>query len=277
MVEGAWDMITEKVLDQETQGWNGGAVTQSTTQATGYYLSLEEMSADLTAAYTNLAAANADFAGVAPVSTAFMNAVLQGVAIRNPYTETATDSVTTGSVNLWFDDNLHASKYGSYLAGLTLFHTLTGIDPRALGAGDRVAADLDIDPATAVALQDVASATANLDPSYHWTAPGIVTDFGGTNVAGTLATAGAFTFVDGTYEDHTVSVAAANGNLGTLTAQVRSDGHAGQVNWLYTVDNQTVDALLATGQERTEYFTVTLADGHGSTSVEIIGVTLLGG
>ncbi|MRD46385.1 hypothetical protein GHT07_03790 [Caenimonas koreensis DSM 17982] len=275
MIAGAYDMITEKVL-QPNGAYTGGTVTQSTTQATAYYLTLEQMSADLASAYNHLATVNADFAGVAPVSTAFMNAVSQGLAIRDPYTETDTASVSTGKINLWFDDNLHASKYGSYLAGLTLFETITGLDARALGASDQVAADLGIDAATAVALQGVASATLGFNSLYHFTAPGVVTDLGNTMASATLAAAGAFTFVDPAYTAHSVSVSPQDGNLGTLQAVVRSDGHAGQVNWLYTADNAVVDPLLQAGEQRMDWFTVLLDDGHGHTSSEIIGISLQG-
>jgi VCBS repeat-containing protein len=278
MIAGAIDMITSKTLvtSGPDTGANGGtgAVTPSANQATAYYVNLEAMSADLTNAYTHLATVNPDFVGVAPVSTAFMNAVLEGLAVRDPYTEPSTASVTSGDINLWFDDNLHASKYGSYLAGLTLFETLTGMDARVLGAGDRVASDLGIDAATAVALQGVASATLGFDQSYHWTRPGAVTDLGGTDAAATLATAGAFTFIDPAYTAHMVTVQSQGGNLGTLTASVRSDGHSGQVNWLYTVDNQVVDPLLAAGEQRTDRFTLVLDDGHGHVSTEIVGVNL---
>ena len=103
-----------------------GVVTTTTTTAPEYYLSLEAMTADLRAAYEGLAAANPIFAGVAPVGAAFLAAVQNGTAIRDPY---APDAGTDGKVDLWWDDNLHASKYGSYLSGLTLFGTLTGLDP----------------------------------------------------------------------------------------------------------------------------------------------------
>ncbi|ROZ69407.1 Ig-like domain-containing protein [Ramlibacter sp. WS9] len=276
MIAGAWDMVTDKTL-QPSGAYTGGTISQSSTQATAYYLTLEAMSTDLTNAYTNLANVNTDFKGVAPVSTAFMAAVLDGLAIRDPYTETSTSSVSTGKVDLWFDDKLHASKYGSYLSGLVLLETLTGIDAQALGADDPVAQDLGIDAATAAALQKVASATLGFNQSYHWTGPDAVTDLGGTNAAATLAAAGAFSFADGDYTTHTVSVQSEIGNLGTLAAVVRSDGHAGQVNWLYTADNQVVDPLLQTGEQHVDSFTVTLDDGHGHVSIETIGVNVYGG
>jgi len=275
MVAGAWDMVTDKTLvtsGPEAGGYTGGTISQTSTQATAYYLSLEEMTTDLQEAYSNLASVNPDFAGVAPVGTAFMTAVLEGLAIRDPYTESATTSVAGGRIDLWFEDKLHASKYGSYLSGLVLFETLTGLDARALGAGDQVAQDLGIDAATAVALQNVASATLGFDSSLHWNRPGSVTDLGGTDEAATLATAGAFTFVDSDHTTHTVSVLSQSGNLGTLSAVVRSDGHAGQVNWLYTVDNQVVDPILQPGGQRVDRFTIQLDDGNGHVSTEIIGI-----
>ncbi len=103
-----------------------GAVTTTATTAPEYYLSLEAMTADLRAAYEGLAAANPIFAGAAPVGAAFLRAVQDGTATRDPY---APDAGTDGKVDLWWDDNLHASKYGSYLSALTLLGTLTGLDP----------------------------------------------------------------------------------------------------------------------------------------------------
>ena len=50
----------------------------------------------------------------------------------------------------------HASKYGSYLIALTLFGTLTGLNPALLGAAE-IAADLGISAADALHLQRIAS------------------------------------------------------------------------------------------------------------------------
>jgi VCBS repeat-containing protein len=91
-----------------------------------------------------------------------------------------------------------------------------------------------------------------------------------------LATAGGFSFADGTYTAHTVSVQAQAGNLGTLAAAVRSDGSAGQVNWVYKVNDQVVDPLLHGGDQRTDRFTVSLDDGHGHVSTQAVVVTLVG-
>lgn len=277
MVAGAYDMLTSRTLNGAGAYEGTGDFSRSDTQATAYYLTLEGMTTDLQNAYANLAAVNADFVGVAPVGTAFMTAVQNGLAIRDPYTETGGASVSGGGkINLWHDDNLHASKYGSYLSGLVLFETLTGLDARSMGAGDKVASDLGIDPATAVALQKVASATMGFNQGYQWSAPGKVADLGGTNASATLATAGGFSFADPAFAAHTVSVTPTAGALGTLTAQVRSDGHTGQVNWLYTVGNQTIDPLLASGQQRHDQFTVTLDDGHGHMSTRLVDITLVG-
>ncbi|MBI2768816.1 MAG: hypothetical protein HYX47_04295 [Burkholderiales bacterium] len=272
MIVGNFDMVTSKVVQPDGSNGGTGAITQTTTQGAGYYLRLEDMSTDLTNAYNALATANSQFKGVAAVSTAFMNAVVQGLSIRDPYTETAG----AGKINLWFDDNLHASKYGSYLAGLTLFQTLTGLDSQVLGASDVVARNLGVDSTTAVALQKVASATAGFDASLRWTSPGRVADLGGTNAAVTLATAGAYSFVDPAVTQHTVSVQARAGALGTLTAAVRSDGNMGEVNWLYKVGNQVIDPLLGGGVQRTDTFDVLLSDGAGHSLTNTVVVTLVG-
>ena len=59
-------------------------------------------------------------------------------------------------INLWWDDYLHASKYGSYLSALVIFGKLTGINPATFGATEKAAADLGIGPGDAVRLQRVA-------------------------------------------------------------------------------------------------------------------------
>jgi hypothetical protein len=60
-------------------------------------------------------------------------------------------------MDLWWDDNLHASKYGSYLSALTLFGSITGLDPLSLGQGEIAARDLGINAQDALALQRIAS------------------------------------------------------------------------------------------------------------------------
>ncbi|WP_051677347.1 hypothetical protein [Bradyrhizobium sp. URHD0069] len=232
-----------------------GAVTTTTTTAPEYYLSLEAMTADLRAAYEGLAAANPIFAGVAPVGAAFLRAVQDGTATRDPY---APDAGTDGKVDLWWDDNLHASKYGSYLSALTLFGTLTGLDPRSPGPAEHAAADLGITEAEAAALQRVAAATLGFSLDAHWTTPGQVTELPG-GITGLLATAGSFGFSDSDVADmHNITVTPLTpGAVGTFTAVLHTDttgdGTGGTINWLFTVDNAAV-AFLAPGETRVEHF-----------------------
>jgi hypothetical protein len=137
-----------------------GVVTRTTTPITGPYPAadgLERMTADLAAAYGALIAARPDlFASVAPVGEAFLLAVRSGLATRNMF---APDALTDGLIDLWHDDGTHASKWGSYLSALTLFGTITGIDPRRLSAGERAAREMGLTPGEAEALQRVAALT----------------------------------------------------------------------------------------------------------------------
>ena len=261
-IAGAKDIVTNKTPDPAGSGASvGGTITVTDTEAPAYFLRLEDMGQDLVNAYNGLAAANPAFKGVAAVSLAFVNAVTQGVSIRDPYTEQPGN----GKINLWFDDNLHASKYGSYLAGLMLFGTVTGVDPRAVGKSDGVAVDLGIDQATAVALQNVAAATLSKEAASRWFSPGTIEDLG-NNTNAILATAGGFNFQDTAFNRHTVEVRPIGGALGTLKAELRSDGNVGQVNWVYSVDNAVIDPLLSPGQTRTEKFNILLSSGDGSGS-----------
>ena len=89
--------------------------------------------------------------GVAPVGQAFTCAIRAGVADADPY-----DGIEPGQLDLWAADHYHASTAGYYLEALVLFGTITGRDPRSLGANEAAAADLGLSPAQANALQDVA-------------------------------------------------------------------------------------------------------------------------
>lgn len=131
-----------------------GAVSFTSTPATSFYPSLQAMTNDLHNAYFGVAAANSGFAGVAPVGDAFMRAVASGIATQNMY---APNAKTDGLIDLWWDDGTHASKWGSYLSALTLFGSITGIDPKSLGAGEIAAFDLGISRGDALALQRIAS------------------------------------------------------------------------------------------------------------------------
>ncbi len=141
-----------------------GNASYSGAPAPSYYGSLEAMTADLRSAYA-AAAANAaadgsgGFAGVAPVGDAFLQAVTSGVASRDMY---AADAASDGLIDLWFNDGTHASVQGSYLSALTLFGSITGLDPRLLGAGEQAAFDLGISAGDALALQQVAALSLGL-------------------------------------------------------------------------------------------------------------------
>jgi len=111
---------------------------------------LEAMTLDLHNAYFSRAVANGHIEDVAPVGDAFLRAVTDGVAMRDPYVP------EPGKINLWHTDFFHPSKYGSYLSALVHFQTITGINPLTLGPGEQAAADLGISPDAAVKLQRVA-------------------------------------------------------------------------------------------------------------------------
>ena len=150
LVDGAFVTTTDPVT---------GAVTRSTTPAATFYRSLGKMTEDLqSAALTAAALAGADgtggVTGIAPVGQTFLRAVKEGVATRDMW---APGAATDGLIDLWFDDGTHASKFGSYLSALTLFGTMTGLNPLLLGAGEIAAADLGISPSDALVLQLIAS------------------------------------------------------------------------------------------------------------------------
>ena len=87
-----------------------------------------------------------------------MRAIAMGAASPDHYTP-------DGLMDLWFDDGTHASKYGSYLSALTLFGTLTGLDPALLGRGEIAARDLGIAEGDAQWLQRVASLQLGFAPA----------------------------------------------------------------------------------------------------------------
>jgi hypothetical protein len=148
-----------KTLDPAT-----GNATYNTTPPTSYFADLETMTAELRLSY--LAAFNqADddgtpgFKAIAPVGDAFLRAVQERVATRDMY---AADADTDGLIDLWFNDGTHASKYGSYLSALTLFGTLTGLDPQSLGFHEIAARDLGISGHDAYSLQQIAALSLGL-------------------------------------------------------------------------------------------------------------------
>jgi hypothetical protein len=112
---------------------------------------IQTMALDLRAGYDKAARASNLIGGVIPVGQAWNRAIASGLADANPY-----DGKDTG-INLWAPDAYHGSVYGYYLEALTIFGSVTGRDPRSLGAGEYVANELGISPETAAALQKVAA------------------------------------------------------------------------------------------------------------------------
>ena len=129
-------------------------------KATLYYPALAGMTADLHAAFYGLAADNPDYAGVLPAGDAFQRALDMGLAKADGFYDASGVYVPNQPgelMNLWWDDYLHASKYGSYLDALVQFGAITGFDPRSLGRDEIAARDLGISGADAFALQNVAA------------------------------------------------------------------------------------------------------------------------
>jgi hypothetical protein len=113
---------------------------------------IEQMALDVRRGYDAADAASPLIDGVIPVGEAWNRAIAGGLADPNPY-----DGIAAGQINLWAPDNYHASAHGYYLEALTIFGSVTGKDPRSLGAEDRIARDLRIEPAMAGALQRIAA------------------------------------------------------------------------------------------------------------------------
>ncbi|MBC7416100.1 MAG: hypothetical protein H7327_14325 [Herminiimonas sp.] len=128
--------------------------------ATLYYPTLSAMTRDLHDANCAAARANAHFFGIVAVGAAFQRAFDQAVIKTSGfYDADGRYSIAQPGepMNLWWDDYLHSSKYGSYLDALVQFGTITGRDPLTLGAGETAARDLGITPAQTQTLQRIAS------------------------------------------------------------------------------------------------------------------------
>jgi hypothetical protein len=112
---------------------------------------IDAMARDVRAGYDLAAAATPAIKGVVPVGEAWVRAIQTGVASANPYDDVAADKL-----NLWSYDHYHASSHGYYLEALVLFGSLTGRDPRSLGAKECSGFELGLSPAQVAALQQVA-------------------------------------------------------------------------------------------------------------------------
>jgi len=145
-------------------GANGSAVTgQNTIYYTGKSQTtdnLRDMTNDMRDAFKSLATSNSKIKGIAPVGEAFQRTVDNGLAKGTGfYNAQGTYDVGGNPVDLWWIDRTHPSVYGSYLAALVLFGTITGVNPTTLGATDAVAAELGISPTNAASLQRMAADT----------------------------------------------------------------------------------------------------------------------
>jgi hypothetical protein len=153
-----------------------GDAVYSSTPATSFFASLEAMTDEMTTAMLNVAAyartdGSGGITGIVPAGQAFLRAVQKGVATRDMY---APGALSDGKIDLWFNDGTHASAHGSYLSALTLFGSLTGLDPASLGVAnfDAEYGALGITSADALALQLVASeqwAAAAVPEPGTWT------------------------------------------------------------------------------------------------------------
>lgn len=119
-----------------------------------YGMGVDHMVGDIRRGYDRAKSISPWVAGVLPVGQAFACAMHRGVAVENPY-----QGVPFGKIDLWSWDQYHASAYGYYLEALIAFGTITGRDPRSLGANEKSAAELGMAPWQAEALQTVASET----------------------------------------------------------------------------------------------------------------------
>jgi len=110
------------------------------------------MTADLSSAYAQAATMHSSVQAVVPVGEAFMRAVQEGVALRNPY-----DPEKNGFDLWWHEDRFHPSGHGAYLSALVMFGAITRIDPTSFGAAEGAARELGIAPLHALQMQSVAS------------------------------------------------------------------------------------------------------------------------
>lgn len=114
---------------------------------------IAQMANDVRAAYDQAAANTPNVNAVIPVGEAWNRAMQNGVADPNPY-----DGIAFDQLNLWTYDHYHASAFGSYLEALVVFGTVTGLDPRSLGATECAGFELGLSGPQVSALQEIAAA-----------------------------------------------------------------------------------------------------------------------
>ena len=118
-----------------------------------YGQTIEVMGNDVHNGYYGEATLNPNIFAVAPAGDAWLRAIGEGVAHRNPY-----GGPNDGLFNLWYTDYMHGSVYGYFLDSLVVFGAATGRDPRTLGY-TRVASDFGISSTDCTSLERVAFET----------------------------------------------------------------------------------------------------------------------
>jgi hypothetical protein len=119
-----------------------GAILPGSGAATLWEPSLDAMTTNLHNAYFGLAASNPDFKAVAPVGDAFL--ARRAEPARRRGIPTRANALTDGLIDLWWDDNLHASKYRLVPERIDAVRHDHRHDPQSLGIYDLAARDLGI-------------------------------------------------------------------------------------------------------------------------------------
>ncbi len=160
------DMVfAHKITTPDTTAADGRPIVDTSSAggpATLYYTTRAGMTADLHTDFYNKAVTNPNFAGVIPVGDAFQFAVDHNLVKTGGFYNAAGVYIPNQPgdlMNLWWDDYLHASKYGSYLDALVQFGTITGLDPQSLGYYEQAALDLGISSNDALTLRQIAART----------------------------------------------------------------------------------------------------------------------
>ncbi len=112
---------------------------------------ISAMETELRAGYDKAAAASPYVQAVIPVGGAWNRAIETGFAAPNPY-----EGIAPGKVDLWAFDHYHGSTFGYYIEALTIFGSVTGLDPRSLGPNETAAKELGLSPAQTSAMQQIA-------------------------------------------------------------------------------------------------------------------------
>jgi hypothetical protein len=126
----------------------------ATYEAKGAYVGrpIEAMQEDLHKGYALAAAAiPGGKVRVAGVGDAWVRAMHSGLADSNPY-----DGIEANKLDLWTYDHYHASTFGYYLEALVVFGSVTGLDPRSLGANECSGFELGLSGSQIGALEQVA-------------------------------------------------------------------------------------------------------------------------